>query len=253
MQFIVAPSKTMTMSRAFPAEVSVSVPRFQYDARYMVDVVRHLSQIMELMHVSQPLSEQIAAKYRLWGSETLPCVFAYVGDVYKGFFADTLSVDDLLWAQKHMFILSGLYGLLRPMDEISPYRLEMKTKLYVDGKADLYAFWGDRLARYIDESKDGVICCLSSDEYARVITRYTTKRVVTPVFLDRKISGGVGAVPIYSKMMRGVMARWMIDHRANTPEELLHFKAQGYSFDQSRSTPNYPAFRRDDPQPIRFT
>jgi cytoplasmic iron level regulating protein YaaA (DUF328/UPF0246 family) len=128
----------------------------------------------------------------------------------------------------------------------------MKTKLLVGGSADLDSFWHDKIARYVDEDNESIICNLSSDEYAKVVTKWTQKRIVTPVFLDNKNNGTVGTVPIYSKMMRGVMARWIIDNRVDSPEGLKMFESQGYSYDAKRSTKNAPAFYRSRPKPIRF-
>jgi uncharacterized protein len=173
--------------------------------------------------------------------------------VYKGFFAQTLSLDDITWAQKHVRILSGLYGVLRPLDKVSAYRLEMKAKLQVAGTKNLYDFWRDKVATYVDGAADGVVCVLSSDEYAKVVVAHSTCRIVTPVFLDKKPNGTIGTVPIYSKMMRGVMARWMIDHHIETPDGLKEFSMYGYSYDDTHSTEDRPAFYREKMTPLRFS
>jgi cytoplasmic iron level regulating protein YaaA (DUF328/UPF0246 family) len=252
MYIIIAPSKTMTMTRPFPRAIPVTTPYFSDDATRIVDAVRHTIDIAQVMHVSEPIAGKVVAMYEKWGSEKAPSAFAYVGDVYKGFFAETLSVEDLRWAQQRMFILSGLYGALRPMDEISPYRLEMRAKLQVQSASSIYEFWGEKVARMIDKQSGNTICNLSSDEYAKVVTKYTKKRIVTPLFIDEKSNGTVGPVPIYGKMMRGVLARWIIDNRVETPEGLQRFASQGYSFDEARSTANQPTFYRSHPKPIRF-
>lgn len=240
------------MSRLYPHAVPVSSPHFLKEATAIVGAICQMDDIANFMHVSQPIADRVTDMYKHWGNEKAPAIFAYVGDVYKGFFADTLSADDLLWAQGHMLIMSGLYGALRPMDEISPYRLEMKAKLHLKNSNSLYAVWGDKIADFTDMQSDEVICNLSSDEYAKVVTKYTKKRVVTPVFLDDKVNGTLGTVPIYSKMMRGVLARWIIDHRIDTPDGLHEFSSQGYVFDKAKSAPNQPVFYRTTPKPIRF-
>lgn len=253
MLFILAPSKTLDMS---PVEVlgMPTVPKFQSDAESIVEVIKTTENLAGLMKISPALVEATRQKYQAWSKDnTKPAVYTYVGDVYKGFYAGTLSGEDVEWAQKHVRIMSGLYGMLRPLDAISPYRLEMKAPLNINGQKDLYGFWGRRLAEAVDaETDDGVICVLSSDEYARPITRFSKSKIITPTFYDNKTNGKVGTVPIYSKMMRGVMARWVIDNRVNTVEKLKDFSAQGYSYDAALSTETEPAFFRENPKPIFY-
>lgn len=191
---------------------------------------------------------------RSGGGIQRPALWAYKGDVYKGVKAQNLTQADAEWAQQHIMILSGLYGILRPYDAISPYRLEMKAKLAVGQAKNLYEYWGDRLAKVVVERADGVVCVLSSEEYAKAVVKYLPKdiRVVNPVFYDVKPSGKIGVAPIYSKMMRGVMARWMIDNRADTPEALKAFTGHGYSYDVDRSTEDNPAFFRKVMTPLVF-
>ena len=249
---LLAPSKTMTMSRPLLRGVKVQQTHFYKDSAEIVATLRQAEDIVQLMHVSEAIAERVKQMYQDWGKETAPALFAYIGDVYRWFFAETLSIDDITWANDHLFIMSGLYGALRPLDLVSPYRLEMKSKLSVDGSKDLYGFWGDKISAYVSADPDEIICNLSSDEYARVVTKYTNKRIVTPVFMDRKGDGSIGAVPIYSKMMRGVMARWIIDNRVDNPDDLEKFALQGYYYDEDSSKLNWPCFYRDIPRPIRF-
>lgn len=252
MQYILAPSKTMTMTRSYPRAVKTTSPFFEAEAGLIVDAVKSVQNLAQVMQVSAAIADRVKYMYETWGDLTEPALFAYVGDVYRWFYADTLSVDDIEWAQKHLFIMSGLYGALRPLDVVSPYRLEMKAKISVQGSKDLYDFWGEHIAGHIDKQAGDVLCNLSSDEYAKVVTKYTKRRVVTPVFLDNKTNGTVGTVPIYSKMMRGVMARWVIDHRVDETDQLKNFSAQGYSYAADLSSENAPAFYRQVPKPIRF-
>jgi cytoplasmic iron level regulating protein YaaA (DUF328/UPF0246 family) len=232
----------------------LTAPEFREDAARIVEVIKNTKDLSSLMKVSPALVEETRKKYETWGEKTTPAIYSYVGDVYKGFYAKTLTTEDIRWAQKHLRIMSGLYGVLRPLDEISHYRLEMKAPLSVGNKKDLYEFWGSRLAKNADaETNDGIICILSSREYAWPVTRFSKSTIITPVFYDNKPNGIVGTVPIYSKMMRGVMARWVIDHRIEKPDELEKFEAQGYHFDAKRSTKNNPAFFREIPRPITYT
>lgn len=232
--------------------VSPTTPFFYPQAEQIVDTVRRTSDIAALMSVSTDLAQKAVLAYENWGTRTNPAIYAYVGDAYKGFFAQTLTAEDIIWAQDHIRILSGLYGALRPLDLVSAYRLEMKAKLWVGGAKNLYEFWDDKIAKYVDADTDGVICVLSSDEYAKAVTAHTKSRLVTPVFLDKKPNGKIGTVPIYSKMMRGVMARWIIDHRVDRPKDLRVFSMHGYEYSAEHSTPDRPAFYRDIMTPLRF-
>lgn len=252
MQFILAPSKTMTMTRRYPAGLVATEPHFLMQAKQIVKAVQSIDDMQKTMHVSDAIAKRVVQMYAEWGDQTEPALFAYIGDVYRWFFADTLSATDVQWAQDHLFIMSGLYGVLRPLDTVSPYRLEMKAKVAVGDARDLYDFWGDLIARYVDTVPDELICNLSSDEYARVVTRFTKKQVITPVFIDNKTNGTVGTVPIYSKMMRGVMARWVIDNRIDTADQLKAFAAQGYTYAADKSTEGTVAFYRQTPKPIRL-
>lgn len=242
----------MTMTEKLPEGLRVSRPAFIKEAAALATHLKTRRDIENLMKISPALAEKVAAMYRHWDEESAPAILAYVGDVYKGFHADTLTKDDLVWANDHMVIMSGLYGALRPFDAISPYRLEMKASLATADGKDLYEFWSKKLADYVDTSAGGVICNLASDEYGRPVTRHAKSRIVTPVFLDKKTGSKIGTVPIYSKMMRGVMARWIIDYRIDTPDKLKEFSAQGYSYDRGRSTDDQPAFFRQVPVPIVY-
>lgn len=248
---LLAPSKTMN----FPSvgeSIDSTEPLFYTQAEQIVDMVRRVGDVAALMNVSAGIAQKTVQAYERWGDQTNPAIYAYVGDVYKGFFARTLSNENILWAQEHIRILSGLYGALRPLDRVSAYRLEMKAKLQVGEAKNLYEFWGDKVAKSVDHAADGVVCVLSSDEYAKVVTAHAESRLVTPVFLDKKPNGKIGTVPIYSKMMRGVMARWIIDHRIDNPEDLQAFCMYGYQYSAEDSTPDKPAFYREVMTPLRF-
>lgn len=251
---ILAPSKTLDFTPA-PEWVHPQEPLFVNDAQKIADVLASMdiAALTKLMSVSSEIAQTNHDRFAKWGSEQKPALWAYRGDVYKGMYADALSKDDAAWAEGHIRIMSGLYGVLRPHDGVSPYRLEMKAKLGVGDAKDLYEFWGDKLARTLDEESDGIICVLSSEEYAKPITKYAKSRIVTPVFMDHKPNGKIGPVPIYSKMMRGVMARWIIDHRVDSPEGLLSFDGHGYIYNQTRSKENAPVFVRPAPMtPLVF-
>jgi len=168
--------------------------------------------------------------------------------------ADLLDEASAVWAQKHLLIMSGLYGMVRPFDTISAYRLEMKAVLPLDGAKSVYDFWGVTLADYVERHAGGLVYNLASDEYAKPVIGKLPKsvRIVTPAFYDNRPNGTVGRAPIYNKMMRGVMARWMIDNRVETPEGLRVFSGHGYNYDVTRSTVNNPAFYREKMTPLVF-
>lgn len=253
---LLAPSKTLDFDTPTPDFVTPTEPLFQRRAKELVREIASLSyaDMKQLMQVSDALTDSTVQLYKEWRRVQKPALWAYKGDVYRGVKAQNLTQAEAEWAQQHIMILSGLYGVLRPYDAISPYRLEMKAKLAVGSTRNLYEYWGDKLAKIVADRANGVVCVLSSDEYAKAVVKYLPKdiRVVTPVFYDAKPSGKVGIAPIYSKMMRGVVARWMIDNRVDTSEKLADFSAHGYSYDLARSTPNFPAFYRKTMAPLVF-
>ena len=215
-------------------------------ATYTTDEIGHLMTVSEALAVkTQDMYADTTTKQAFW---------AYDGDVFKGVQAKTLDEPAAKFAQAHVVVPSGLYGLLRPYDTISPYRLEMKAKVVVGGTKNLYEFWGDKLAKYVDSVADGEVLMLASYEDARTILPYVvpTTRIVTPAFIDRKTNGQEAQVAIYNKMMRGVMARWVIDSRIDSLTDITSFSAHGYSYDASRSTIDKPVFYRPHMSPLRF-
>ncbi len=251
---ILAPSKTLEFSSHAPKWVAETAPEFIEQASRINDVLKGLSveELAVMFHVSTAIAETNYDRIGSWGEVLKPALWAYRGDVYKGMYADKLTQDDAIWAGRHIRIMSGLYGVLRPSDTISPYRLEMKAKIPVASSKDLYGLWKDQLASTVDRDSEGVICNLSSEEYAKPVTKFSSSRIVTPVFMDHKPNGTVGPVPIYSKMMRGVMARWIIDHRIDHPDQLVDFDRFDYIYDASRSTKDMPAFVRSVMTPLVF-
>lgn len=251
---ILAPSKTLDFHHNSPTWAHSTTPEFIDDAARIMRALSELdkTQLASLMSVSETIAEVNYDRIADWGATKKSALWAYRGDVYKGMYADELNEADVVWAESHLRIMSGLYGVLRPLDCISPYRLEMKSKLPVDGAKNLYELWGSILANSLDKESDGILCNLSSEEYSRPVTKYTTSRIVTPVFMDHKPNGVVGPVPIYSKMMRGVMARWIIDHRVDHPDQLVDFDRFHYIYDESRSKSNAPVFVRDVMTPLVF-
>jgi len=205
------------------------------------------------MDLSDALATLNVARYGAWSrtfsaDNSKQAVLAFNGDVYEGLDAGSLSQADLDWAQTHLGILSGLYGILRPLDWMQPYRLEMGTKLPNPRGKDLYAWWGDTLAEHLNqqlaEQGDNVIVNLASQEYFKAVDRKAlSARVVECVFEDYK-GGHYKIISFYAKRARGLMARWAIRQRASTPRQLEGFDLEGYAFHPAASSPERLVFRR---------
>lgn len=251
---ILTPSKTMNFTTPAPHFALPSIPYFQAEAHKIRALLARLSVggIQTLMNISEPLAMKTQPIYK--DTAEKQAFWAYDGDVFKGVQASSLTAEDTRFAQEHVVVPSAVYGLVRPCDLISPYRLEMKAKLRVGAEKDLYVFWADRLASYAEQAANGEILMLSSYEYARTIIPYVSAsiKIVTPAFIDRKPNGTEAQVAIYNKMMRGVMARWVIDNRIDSLADIHSFAAHGYAYDASRSSKEKPVFYRSDMKPLVF-
>jgi cytoplasmic iron level regulating protein YaaA (DUF328/UPF0246 family) len=205
------------------------------------------------MDLSEPLARLNVDRYKAWRPRftehnSKPAVLAFNGDVYDGLDARTLSADDIAWAQQHVRMLSGLYGILRPLDRMQPYRLEMGTRLATPAGASLYDYWGDRLALHLNKlaksEKVPVIVNLASQEYFRAADRKALKlRVVDCQFEDWK-NGEYKIISFFAKRARGLMARWCVQNRVETPEGLKGFDLDGYRLAPEASSPERLVFRR---------
>lgn len=251
---ILTPSKTMDFVTSAPDFASATTPLFSDEAAQLRSVLSGYSrqQIVQLMNVSVDLAEKTQAM--LEEQVTKQAFWAYNGDVFKGVQAQSMTADAATFAQEHVVVPSGLYGLVRPYDLISPYRLEMKAKLAVPPAKNLYEFWADKLGRYVDMHANGQVLMLSSYEYARTITPYLAKntRVVTPAFIDKKPNGKEEQVAIYNKMMRGVMGRWVIDNKIDSLDAIADFSAHGYAYSKERSTKDKPVYYRPAMIPLQL-
>lgn len=254
MLFLLSPAKSLDYeSPATP--VSPTQPLFAEQTAELIAVLREKSpqQIAELMDLSDTLAALNVARYqahspRSTARNSRPAVLAFDGDVYGGLDARAMPAEDLRWAQKHLRILSGLYGVLRPLDRMQPYRLEMGTALATERGSNLYQFWGPRLAEFLDGelagSKHPVVVNLASQEYFKAVDRKTLQaRVVECVFEEYK-AGNYKVVSFFAKRARGLMARYAITHRIATPAKLRQFDLEGYAYDADVSEPNRLVFRR---------
>ena len=252
--FLLSPAKSLDYDS--PAgDVPHTLPQFTAQAAELIGVLRPHSpqQIAELMDLSDTLAALNVARYEAWSPKftaknSKQAVLAFNGDVYEGLDAKSLSAKQLDWAQEHVCILSGLYGVLRPLDWMQPYRLEMGTALKNPKGANLYKFWGSQIAAYLNErlakDKTPVVINLASQEYFKSVDRKTLQaRVVECVFEDYK-GGKYKVISFNAKRARGLMARWAITHQAKKPEDLLAFDSEGYAFDRAASEPDRLVFRR---------
>ncbi len=258
MIFVISPAKALDFETPCTTQAH-SQPDCLREAAELVGILRRYTpgELAELMKISDPLAALNVARYANWSPpftvrNAKQALLAFDGDVYDGLDAKTLSDDDLRWAQDHLRILSGLYGVLRPLDLIQPYRLEMGTRLKNPRGANLYAFWGDKPARMLNrlfdaERKTGrqpLLVNLASDEYFKSLQQgELSARIVKPVFEDWK-AGRYKIISFYAKRARGLMSRYAITTRADTVEQLTRFKVDGYAFDASASDDDTLVFRR---------
>lgn len=230
-------------------------PLFIKEAAGLIDILRtkSVADISELMDLSQALSELNVARYAEWVPQfsldnARQALLAFNGDVYEGLEAHTLNAQQLDWAQEHVAILSGLYGVLRPLDLMQAYRLEMGTRLESPAGKTLYAYWGSTIARYLNErlatDKEPIIINLASEEYFKSVDLKTLEaRVVQCVFQEYK-NGTYKVISFNAKRARGLMARFAIEHQVKTPEDLLSFDVEGYHYDEAVSSKDKLVFRR---------
>jgi uncharacterized protein len=257
MLFLLSPAKTLDYTSPIP-DVAHTLPAFADDAARLIQVLRRQSprQIASLMDISDPLAALNVARYEAWSPKftarnSRQAVLAFDGDVYDGLQARRMGAADLDWAQQHLRILSGLYGLLRPLDWMQPYRLEMGTSLKVGATANLYQYWGSRIAEHLNETLAGdktpVVINLASQEYSRAVDRKALKaRVIDCVFEEwRGSSWKIISFP--AKKARGLMARYAIAQRLQTPRQLENFNLEGYAFDPAASQAERLVFRRKMP------
>ena len=252
MLVVVSPAKKMDMS---PVEgVTPTRPAFRAEAEDLAQVARGLDvgDLQKLMKISENLARLNADRFAEFGTmEEKPAALAFAGDTYQGLEAGSLDADEMAWAQDHFRILSGLYGLLRPLDAIEPYRLEMGSRLATDRGRTLYDYWGDRISRALNAQAreigtETLINCASQEYFGAVDRAALDLRVITPVFMEEK-AGTPKIVSFYAKKARGAMARFVIQHRLTDPEALKDFDTGGYRYNAEMSEGDSMVFLRDYP------
>ena len=233
-------------------------PVFLDQSENLVEILKSYDPVdlQSLMGISQNLSELNWERIQSWTSNFSPdiarqAVYSFKGDTYTGLDADSLTDRDIIFAQDNVRILSGLYGVLKPLDLMLPYRLEMGTKLENGNGKNLYEFWGDRLSEIISHDlnthKDKVIINCASNEYFKSINnKALSAKVITPEFKEIK-NGKTRMISFFAKQARGMMARFIVENRIEFSEQILDFNMAGYKFDQSLSNQEKPVFTRNQP------
>ena len=254
---VISPAKTLDFETP-PTTRKATQPRFLERSSELVAAARALSpaDIRELMGVSEQIAELNHRRFMNWAvpfslDNAKQAVLAFRGDVYTGLDADSLSTAQLGFAQQHLRILSGLYGLLRPLDLMQPYRLEMGLKFANRGGKNLYEFWGDSISaelnRELKRSGSNVLVNLASNEYFQAVRpRALDAEIITPVFKDLK-GGKYKIISFFAKKARGQMARFIIERELTEPADLKKFRTGGYRYNKAESSARELVFTRDAP------
>jgi len=231
---VISPAKKLNFEKVL--DVKDSTPKFQNDANYLAEIARKLSvtELKNLMKISEDLAILNQKRFQSFSNkpedyETKQAALAFSGDTYTGLDAGSLTSQELSYAQEHLRILSGLYGVLRPLDRIQPYRLEMGRKIATNSGNTLYAYWGDRIGNELDLVSDGAVINLASNEYFKAVGKNMKSRIITPSFKEDR-SGELKMIGFFAKKARGAMARFMIKNNVQKPEDLKNFNTDGYNF-----------------------
>ncbi len=255
MLVVVSPAKSLDMN---PVEVIATAPDFQEDAVRLSKTAKNLTlkELKGLMSISDDLARLNRDRFQSFAAEpaadlTKPAALAFNGDTYQGLEAKTLTQEDLAWAQDHLRILSGLYGLLRPLDAIQPYRLEMGSKLKTRRGKSLYDYWGDTIAKALNAQAaavetDTLVNCASQEYFGAADRKALKLRVITPVFMEVK-DDKPRIVSFFAKRARGAMARFVVENRVTQADGIKDFASGGYAYDPDLSEGDKWVFLRDYP------
>ena len=254
MLIVLSPAKTLDYS--VDPKSNHTAPQFLSQSSNLIKNLKDKEpkDIASLMGLSDKLATLNFDRYQSWkasktvSEESKPSIMVFKGDVYQGLDAESLNNKQIKFAQKHLRILSGLYGILRPMDVIKPYRLEMGTKLETSKGKNLYDFWGDAIQKNVlkdlESQKSDLLINLASKEYFTVLGKMPEHiNVVSPVFKDYK-NGKYKIISFYAKKARGLMARWIIQNRIKSTKDLINFDLDGYKYSKAESTAENPVFLR---------
>jgi len=251
---VISPAKRLDWSEQ---DANLTTPEFVGDAVRLSKTARNLTltQLRSLMGISPDLARLNRDRFKAFSEAPVddvlrPAAHAFAGDTYIGLDAGSLKADDMAFAQDHLRILSGLYGVLRPLDGIQPYRLEMGSRLKTRRGQTLYAYWGTQISKALNDQAEKVgteflVNCASQEYFGAVDKAALKLRVITPTFLDEK-GGTAKVISFFAKRARGAMARHLVRIRASNPDAVLSFAEDGYRYDAGRSTPDVPVFVRPE-------
>jgi cytoplasmic iron level regulating protein YaaA (DUF328/UPF0246 family) len=260
MLMVISPAKSLAMERPAPA-LPYSQPHFLEQAQGLIKVLskKRVRDLQALMDLSEKLSTLNVDRYSAWVPEhnannSCPAVLAFDGDVYQGLDAQTLTQPQLLWANDHLATLSGLYGVLRPLDWIQAHRLEMGTALKVGRAPNLYTYWGKTIAHRLNELQEATpspeLVNLASQEYFKSVDQKALKAPVIECVFEEGKDSHYKVVSFFAKRARGLMARFAIDHAIDRAQDLKAFNTANYQFSASASTATRWVFRRPQPAPM---
>ena len=254
MLIVVSPAKTLDYETPLPIS-KTSQPVFMKRSAVLVDMLRDFTpkKLGKLMSISDKLAELNVNRYEAWEPKATKknarqALFAFKGDVYQGIDAYKLKEADILFAQEHLRMLSGLYGILRPLDLMQPYRLEMGTRLDGDHGNNLYDFWGPEITKALNKQlkkigSDVLLNLASNEYYKSVIPSSLNARVISPVFKDMK-NGKYKLISFFAKKARGTMSGWIVRKKVTDPRKLVKFAEDGYRYSAEESTEDKPVFLR---------
>jgi uncharacterized protein len=252
MKIIISPAKSLDFQSIVPTSLHTQ-PLFLEQSTKLNQELKTLSKkkLSDLMSISEDLASLNYERNQTWQTPFTPenskqAIYAFTGEVFRGIDINTLPIEKLPLLQENLRILSGLYGLLKPLDLMQPYRLEMGTKLPVGSKKNLYNFWGDSIANALNEelSENELLINLASSEYFKVVNQKILKvPMITPVFKDFK-SGQYKTIMTFAKKTRGLMVRYIIDNNIKTIDRLKHFDIENYRFHENMSSKNELVFTR---------
>lgn len=254
MLFAISPAKALDYETP-PQTATHTEPLFVPQAAALIKTLKAFgpTEVSDLMGLSDKLAALNVARYQAWTKTFTPknakqAVLAFDGDVYDGLSAKTLTTKQLDWLQDHLCILSGLYGVLRPLDLMQPYRLEMGTRLQTEAGKNLYQFWGTRIADYLNERAatdgSGVLVNLASEEYFKSVDRKALKPQVVACAFEEQKNGQTKIISFMAKRARGLMVRFAVENKVKKPVDLQAFDIDGYRFVAADSSPDRLVFRR---------
>lgn len=256
MIILLSPAKTLDYEES-DIDISYTVPSLLSKSKILIENLKNkeATEISDLMNISEKLALLNSERYKSWkglkkvSNNSKPAIFVFKGDVYQGLDIGSFNKEDLEYSQNHLRLLSGLYGLLRPLDIIEPYRLEMGTKLKTNEGKNLYEFWDQRISDSIMNDlkslKSNTVINLASNEYfSSVKSIEKNTNIISPAFKDLS-KGKYKIISFYAKKARGLMASWILKNKIEAGEDLVNFNLDGYSYSEENSSQNSPVFLRD--------